>query len=360
MFPHKGSVFKNLELCSIMNEWKGEVCMGFLETIEGYLATKNEENRNVYVPRIYSFATFLQNEKNVTDKNYKEYLSAMKVDVVIQSLENFIISNHIKKKSVAFFYAKTVKKYFVYLNDIGIENEELLKSFAYTNAKSYDNIIRKYIENNETLKMIETKDAVDFEEIKLLITSIDEQIEECIKDDDVMTCMENRYNPYNNLVYLLGLKLMIFTGIDYAGIRKLESGCFDSKKLKITINTYTIHLPDNLGEQLTAYETIKCDRGIKGDNFFLLCNEQIIPKETYQFSYLIEDIIGRGDTSGIRKYAITEMIRKGINQSFIMKLTNVGLTIFEDCQNTVNTERHVDANRYIDSKMRDMRVFDYL
>ena len=54
------------------------------------------------------------------------------------------------------------------------------------------------------------------------------------------------------------------------------------------------------------------------------------------------------------------MIRKGINQSFIMKLTGVGLTMFEACQNTVNLERHVDANRYIDSKMRDMRVFDYL
>ena len=334
--------------------------MGFLETIEGYLATKNEENRNVYVPRIYSFANFLQGEKNVTDKNYKEYLSAMKMDVVIESLENFIINNQIKKKSVAFFYAKTVKKYFGYLNDIGIENEELLKSFAYTNSKSYDNRIRKYIENNATLKMVETKDAVDFEEIKLLITSIDEQIEECIKDDDVMTCMENRYNPYNNLVYLLGLKLMIFTGIDYAGIRKLQAGCFDSKKLKITINTYTVHLPDNLGEQLSEYEMVKDTRGINSDSFFVLCNEQIIPKETYQFSYLIEGIIGRGDTSGIRKYVITEMIRKGINQSFIMKLTNVGLTIFEDCQNTVNTERHVDANRYIDSKMRDMRVFDYL
>jgi len=334
--------------------------MEFVETIEGYLATKNEENRNVYVPRIYSFANFLQGEKNVTDKNYKEYLSAMKMDVIIESLENFIINNQIKKKSVAFFYAKTVKKYFGYLNDIGIENEKLLKSFAYTNSKSYDNRIRKYIENNATLKMVETKDAVDFEEIKLLITSIDEQIEECIKDDDIMTCMENRYNSYNNLVYLLGLKLMIFTGIDYAGIRKLKAGCFDCKKLKITINTYTIHLPDNLGEQLSEYELVKNKRGINGDCFFVLCNEQIIPKGTYQFSYMIKDIIGRGDTSGIRKYVITEMIRKGINQSFIMKLTDVGLTIFKDCQNIVNTERHVDANRYIDSKMRDMRVFDYL
>ena len=82
--------------------------------------------------------------------------------------------------------------------------------------------------------------------------------------------------------------------------------------------------------------------------------------QTREVSDIIENAIGRKDTTGIRKYVITEMIRKGINQSFIMKLTGVGLTMFEACQNTVNLERHVDANRYIDSKMRDMRVFDYL
>ena len=37
--------------------------MGFIDTINGYLSTKNEDNRNVYPPRINCFATFLQTEK---------------------------------------------------------------------------------------------------------------------------------------------------------------------------------------------------------------------------------------------------------------------------------------------------------
>lgn len=37
--------------------------MVFLDTIEGYLDTKSSINRNVYEPRIYSFVSFLQNEK---------------------------------------------------------------------------------------------------------------------------------------------------------------------------------------------------------------------------------------------------------------------------------------------------------
>ena len=78
--------------------------MNLLETVEGYLLTKNEENRKVYSPRIYGFINFLKDEKNVTDKNYVEYLSALKIDVIIESLDNYIKKNSIGKKSVAFFY----------------------------------------------------------------------------------------------------------------------------------------------------------------------------------------------------------------------------------------------------------------
>lgn len=336
--------------------------MGFIDTINGYLSTKNEDNRNVYSPRINSFATFLKTEKNVTDKNYVEYLSALKMDIILQSLKYFIEHNSINKKSVAYFYGRTLKLYFQYLNDNGIENENLKQIFSYSkkHPQLYENQIKKYIEEVSDLQNVETKDAIDFEELKILIAEIDEQIEECLKNPDVMTCVASRLNPFNSLTHLLALKLIIFIGIDYAGLRALPSSCLDCKKIKITINTYTLHMPDKLGEQLIAYEDIKARRGICGDRFFVLSNGNMIDALTSDVSYIIEQAIGRGDITGIRKYVITEMIRNGVNQSFIMKLTQAGKTLFEDCQNTVNEERHIEANRYIDSKMRNMITFDYL
>ena len=125
--------------------------MNLLETVEGYLSTKNEENRNVYSPRIYGFINYLKDEKNITDRNYVEYLSAIKIDIIIESLDNYIKKNSIGKKSVAYFYARTVKRYFSYLNDNGIENQELLKSFALTNSYSYDNQIRKSFQSRTRL-----------------------------------------------------------------------------------------------------------------------------------------------------------------------------------------------------------------
>lgn len=334
--------------------------MSFMETVEGYLHTKNEDSRATYAPRIYAFIKFLQIEKGVSDKNYIEYLTAIKIDVILESLNYYIKSNSIKKKSAAYFYIRTIKKYFEYLNNNGIENERLIKSFGYNNSRSYDFKMGQVIENNSDLEKIESKDAVDFEDIKLLITSLDEKITEAINDLNILTCAYQKNNPYNDLVYLLSIKLMIFSGIDYAGLRLLERNCFDCLKLKITINGYTIHIPDNLGWQLKRYIDIKEKRGIESKCFLVPNNGEALSLQTSAISDILNEVIGRGDTSGIRKYVITEMIRNGINQSFIMKMTGAGEKTFEDCQNTVNKERHIEANRYIDSKMRDLIVFDYL
>lgn len=53
--------------------------MNFRDTIEGYIKEKNSNSRGTYAPRINLFANFLQNEKEVGDKNFKEYLSAINI-----------------------------------------------------------------------------------------------------------------------------------------------------------------------------------------------------------------------------------------------------------------------------------------
>lgn len=334
--------------------------MNFIETIEGYIKAKSDNSCGTYGPRINAFALFLQKEKGVVDKNFKEILSAINTDIIIESLGDYIINNSIKKETAAYFYARTVKDYFYYLSSIGIENEHLMKEFAYKNQNSYERKIYSYIENNPKLKKVEAKEAVDFEEIKMLIVAIDEKIEEAFNSSEIFTCIKDKYNPFNDLAYLLGLKIMIFTGVDYGGLRTLKSDCVNVPKRKITINSYTIHLPDMLGDQLIKYVSVKQKREIQSDIFFVHSDGKSLAQQTSKMSAIINEIIQRQDSTGIRKYIIIEMIRKGINQSFIMQLSGVGQTMFEDCQRIVNEERHIEANRYIDSKIRDMIVFDYL
>ena len=74
----------------------------------------------------------------------------------------------------------------------------------------------------------------------------------------------------------------------------------------------------------------------------------------------MNEILQRKDLTGLRKYVIIEMILKGINQSYIMKLTGAGTKIFDACQRIVNEQRHFEANRFIDSRIREMEIFDIL
>ena len=334
--------------------------MDFMETIEGYINGKSSNSRGTYAPRINAFASFLREEKEIGDRNFKEYLTAINSDIILEALNKYIIDKSIRKETVAYFYATAVKDYFYYLNELGIENEHLMKEFAYKNNKSYEKKITEFVENNPNLEKVESKSPLDFEDIKILIAAIDEKIEKAICNPIVITCDRDKYNPFNDLSYFLVLKIMIFAGTEYVGLRSLEEKCLDVTRRKITINTYTLHMPDNLGEQLIEYINIKSKRCMRSDKLFVLSGNKELILQTRKLSELLDEIIGRKDTVGVRKYVIIEMIRKGINQSFIMKLTGVGTTIFEDCQRVVNEERHVEANRYIDSKMRDMVVFDYL
>lgn len=332
----------------------------FRETIDEYLKSKNEKSRGTYAPRLNSFYGYLHTEKNINDQNFQEYLAALKTDVLVDALNYYIVTNDIHKQSAAYFYARAIKDYFHFLNDIGIENFTLLKEFAYKNLKSYDAKMKEVIENNKSLKKVEGKEPIDIEDIKLLITELDERIEKAAKNSQIIECVQTKCNPYNDLTYFLALKIIAFSGIDYNGIRDLRKDCFDVEKNKIVINSYNLHLPDNLASQLKYYVRIKNERKIESEYFFVLHSGEELVLQTREVSDTLNEILQRKDLTGLRKYVIIEMILKGINQSYIMKLTGAGTKIFDACQRIVNEHRHFEANRFIDSRIREMEIFDIL
>lgn len=337
--------------------------MLFYETIDNYIATKELSSRSAYINKITSFYNFLSNEKNINDNNFIVYLSAMTTKEIIEGLSYFIEHNDIKKQSVAFHYSCVIKGYFDFLYDLGVENTKLIKETGYknTNPKSYFFQINNYIEKHPQLIIKESKDALDFEDIKLLIDECDNGIKEILSNQkEYIARPTKRKKPYNTLVYLLSLKLMIFAGTKYSSIRILPLSCFDMNKHKITINTFTIHLPDNLCTQLKLYIALRDEFNIKSDYLFSLRTGEQLKEITSGLSDCLKQFIGRSDTVGIIKYVVIEMIKKGINQNFIMRLTGIGPDIFQDCQDFVNKEKHFEANRYIDSQLRDMITFDYL
>lgn len=326
--------------------------MKFEDTVKAFLS----EQPDVYTSRIKAFEKFLLDEKGINDSSYKTYLGGMKTEEILQSLDYFIERNKIKKASVANHYISVVTTYFQYIERYGIENEHLFKELGKTNNGSFYKTVKKYILDDERLEDIVQSEPLDSEEINILIDHTDKILNNIINitKDDLPD-----EKDFNRMSAAIGLKLMIFCGTKYEVLMGIKKEDFSSVKRKIIINTYELHLPDNLAMQLTEYE--KYRNKIKGNSelLFVRYDGEELQKETWQIAQIIKKI-DRTDTLGIIKYAVIQMIRSGINQNFIMNLTAIGTRVYDYCQNIVNQEKVTDRNRYIDSKIRSLEMFDYL
>lgn len=64
--------------------------------------------------------------------------------------------------------------------------------------------------------------------------------------------------------------------------------------------------------------------------------------------------------TGLAKYAIINMILNGMNQSIIMDLTGFKSDVFEYCQEQVNNIKAISKDRYVNSKIRNIKTFDLI
>ncbi len=72
-------------------------------------------------------------------------------------------------------------------------------------------------------------------------------------------------------------------------------------------------------------------------------------------------MIGRGDLNALVKFTITEMIRNGGSESVIRQLHGIEkskMDIIEICHANVYTQK--EANRHLDSKIRQSELYDIL
>lgn len=132
----------------------------------------------------------------------------------------------------------------------------------------------------------------------------------------------------------------------------------------ICINSYIIHLPNKLSEQLDYYinirEKVQNDKIKSTDTLFIGADGNILSSKTALISSTLREFMGRGDLTGIIKFAVIQMISKGVNQSILQDFTKVGGNIYKYCQEKVNEDKSLSSSRYLDSKLRSLETFDML
>lgn len=340
--------------------------MKFIETIDKYLDEKVSCNSyDIYKGKIYVFYKYLVKEKGINDNSYSSYLCAMKIEEIQDSLNFYIEDNSINTESSAWHYISVIKVYFSFLYDLGIKNLDLMKSFGLpdTNKDSFQYKIGKQINEDKRLEKKGDKEEITFEEAKILISECEQQIKKIVDENDVLKY--NKYpTKYNDLLYGLIIKLMLLSGVAYRKIRSIEVKDLNNIHNTICINNYTIHLPNSLSEQLSYYMEIRrnvlINNNIKCNNLFINADGSQLSIQTSLLNNKLKKIIGRGDVKGVIKFAIMEMIKKGINQNVIQSFTEVGSQIYDYCQNKVNEFKTLSASRYLDSKIRSLEIFDFM
>lgn len=292
----------------------------------------------------------------------RTYFQGIRSDDLVDSLEYYVVHNNVTSFGAANVYAACIQEYFKFIIARGlVKNDELMAEFAYPidDKKSCRNKINSYLSKEPRIKASMQFEPVTEEEAKDIIDECNLIIERLNNIEKVTRTQKD----YNKLRSSIILKIMLLTGITYRCLIKIKVDSLDLKHGQITINGLTFHLPNKLIDDLVFYKDVRekiVNESNNTQTLFVESSGCEISELTSTTSGFLCTLTGRKDLNGVIKYGIINLIRNGVNQSIIEKLTEVGKSIYNDCQKQVNSTMDYKASRYLDSKIRDINIFDLL
>jgi len=339
--------------------------MSLANTITLFIYSISDSSKQTYETKIKVFHRFLTSEKGVNDKTYQNYLESMKIEEIIESLDHYIIYNDIKSESIALHYISVVKRFFNFIYKLGMQNTNLIKSFglADDNKKSFQFQIKQKIFNDSKLEKKSAKVELSKVEAEVLVSECDEQIRELFQENLIL---EYKSYPYKYRYFYASIifKLILFTGIPYRVVRELKYNDVNSDYNTICINGYSIHLPHNLSIQIKKYLQVRKELlkrlNVKSDLLFIEIKGDQLPPQTSKLAKYLNNYIGRGDLDCLIKFALIQMLTRGINQSIIADFTKAGEDKLQYCQQQLKQSEEFTINRYLDSRLRSLETFDLL
>ncbi|MFC4305950.1 hypothetical protein [Cohnella boryungensis] len=328
--------------------------MNFLESASKFIAYKQESFIQVqgYEKDLLVFDKFLKSKK-VNDETWSHFLGGANTELVIDSLKFYIQSSNGKVNAIstANRFVSVLVEYFQYAIEVQhISNKELYEEMnaPIYSDRSFRSRINSWISNNlkdkESIRVFSEVEIID------LIKDCNETLGMLLNDDDDF---DKKFVP------ALILKLIIFTGIKYRIVPRLKVQSFNIRYGTIDINNFTIHLPYKLIDQLDKYLSIR-NKKSSSDFLFIKSNGEELSEKTSNTAYFLGSLTTRTDLTGIIKYAVVQMINKGINTSIISEFTGVGTTILEDCMKITNKDIFNERNALLDSRLRESNVYQFL
>lgn len=277
---------------------------------------------------------------------------------VVESIDYYIRESNLTSVSPVKRYASAISEFFKYIISEGyIDNKSFYNQLLLPtiHKSSYWGMIYEYILKDKRLKEKDTFNIFEKHEVIELINTCNQTLDTYI--DYVST---KKY--YNKVVNALCIKLISLTGILYRSLREIKITDDINLFNKIYINGFKILLPEKYSLQIKKYLDIRKKilkkNNSESDYLFITFEGKQLSKQTSSISSFLASCIGRQDLNGLIKYSIREMIMVGINDSVINRLTNAGQDLIKQALENENSCDELYWNRYLDSRLRNIEIFD--
>ena len=301
--------------------------MNYKEITENFVREYSD-----YKSDIANFSEYIEADwkNSLSGDQLRILLQGIDVDFILKSLiYNVEVVKRYKSKTKAKRYATVIGQFFNYIRKTtDIVNPDLYDAISYNRLRenSYMQQMMAYIDKCEMLAgIVEQEPLTSTEAEKILIWANEQFITQEWEDA----------TSFRKAVAAIGIKMMMLYGITYRELRKIKWNDYNEMYNCITVNGFELRLPLKLSIQLRNIKKFVFDKKIINGKNLIFAGFQGEAWTDITSSSGIPDYMGTliGITSVTRivKYGISQLLKAGLSDSIIKKMTGASEKIIQGC-----------------------------
>lgn len=288
---------------------------------------------------VINFTEYLETHLgySLSGESLRIILKGIDVEFILKSLiYNVEDIKRYKSKTKAKRYSTAVGVFFDYIRrNTDIANAELYDAISYNRLRenSYMKRMMSYIEKCDLLAGIVEQEPLTFQQAERLLSWSNEQLE----GENWKEAMGLR-----KAMAAIGIKMMMLYGITYRELRKIKWKHYDEQYGFITVNNFALRLPPKLCRQLQSMEQFILQNSAKSKEDLLFTDGNGEPWGEITSSSGIPDYLGTlleiTSVTSLVKYGIGQLLKAGLSDSAIKKITGASDTLIQGCILTEDNE----------------------
>lgn len=288
---------------------------------------------------VINFTEYLETQwgDSLSGESLRIILKGIDVEFILQSLiYNVEDIKRYKSKTKAKRYSTAVGVFFDYIRrNTDIANVELYDAISFNRLRenSYMKRMMAYIEKCELLAGIAEQEPLTLMQAEKVLTWSNEQLE---------GEGWGEVTAFKKAMAAVGIKMMMLYGITYRELRKIKWEHYDDQYGFITVNDFALRLPPKLSRQLQKMKQFIFQNSAKSKEDLLFIDGNSEPWGEITSSSGIPDYLGTlietTSVTSIVKYGIGQLLKAGLSDTAIKKITGASDTLIQGCLLTEDDE----------------------